>query len=158
MGNNSELKNQFKLLIMIHISLVAGMLLILLVVLVLIQGNRLIVNIELDKIFTILVPVYGLIIMFISRFIFSVIISGYSAGTDFAQKIVKYRLAKIVSWALLESGCIFALVAAMLTANYLYVAVFIFLLGYFVMLRPSKQSLICDLHLSLNEADLIVSK
>ena len=158
MADISEIKNQLKTINIIHISLIAGMLLFLVVVIVAIQNMVRNINEDLDKIFTIVVPVYGLIAMFIARLIFNLIISNYSAGTNLEDKIVKYKSAKIVSWAILESGCILSLVATMLTSNYLYVAVFIFLLGYFYMLRPSRQSLINDLQLNPQEKDLILSK
>ena len=158
MGNNLEIKNQINLLNMIHISLLVGMLLFLIVVIILIRGDQLIENRTLDKVFMILAPLYGLIIMFFSRLIYNVSISKYLDGTDLANKIVHYRSAKIVSWALVESACFFALVATILTSNYLYVAVFIFLFGYFIMLRPSRQSLVSELQLSSNEIDLIINK
>ena len=158
MADISEIKNQLKTINIIHISLIAGMLLFLVVVIVAIQNMVRNINEDLDKIFTIVVPVYGLIAMFIARLIFNLIISNYSAGTNLEDKIVKYKSAKIVSWAILESGCILSLVATMLTSNYLYVAVFIFLLGYLYMLRPSRQSLINDLQLNPQEKDLILSK
>ena len=158
MADISEIKNQLKTINIIHLSLMAGMLLFFVVVMVVIQSNEMNINKDLDKIFTIIVPVYGLIAMFSARLIFNFIISNYSTGTNLEVKIVKYRSTKIVSWAILESGCILSLVATMLTSNYLYIAVFILLLGYFYMLRPSRQSLINDLQLDSKEKDLILSK
>jgi hypothetical protein len=158
MVTNSKIRNQLNAINLIHLSLMAGMLLFLIVVIVLIQGNQLSGNIALDKIFTILVPVYGLLIMFISRMIYNLIISRSLAGTDLTTKIVKYRSAKIVSWALMESGCLFSLIATMLTSNYLYIAVFVFLLGYFFMLKPSRESLVNDMQLNSSEKDAILSK
>ena len=158
MADISEIKNQLKTINVIHFSLMAGMLLFFVIVIVVIQNTVMNLNEELDKIFTIIVPVYGLIAMFIARLLFNFIISNYSTGTNLEDKIVKYRSAKMVSWAILESGCILSLVATMLTSNYLYIAVFIFLLGYFYMLRPSRQSLINDLQLNSQEKDLILSK
>lgn len=158
MGNNLEIKNQINLLNMIHISLLVGMLLFLIIVIILIEGDQLIENRTLDKVFMILVPLYGLIIMFISRLIYNLFISKYLAGTDLANKIVHYRSAKIVSWALVESASFFTLVATILTSNYLYVAVYIFLFGYLIMLRQSRHSLASELQLSPNEVDLIKNK
>jgi uncharacterized membrane protein YfcA len=158
MDDISEIKNQLKTINIIHLSLMAGMVLFFVVVIVFMQSNEMNMNKDLDKIFTIIIPVYGLIAMFIARLIFNLITSNFSTGTNLEDKIVKYRSAKIVSWALLESGCILSLVATMLTSNYLYIVVFIFLLGYFYMLRPSRQSLIKDLQLDSKEKDIIMSK
>jgi hypothetical protein len=71
--------------------------------------------------------------------------------SDTLQKIQHFRKAKIISWALVEFGCIFALVASIITSNYLYAAVFIVLFGYFIMLRPSAESLMRDLRLNSEE-------
>ena len=158
MTDISEIKNQLKIINIIHLSLMAGMLLFFIVVIVVIRSNEMNINKDLDKIFTIIVSVYGLIAMFSARLIFNLIISKYTSGTDLQDKIFKYRSAKIVSWAILESGCILSIIATMLTSNYLYIAVLIFLLGYFYMLRPSRQSLINDLQLNSQEKDLILGK
>jgi len=80
----------------------------------------------------------------------------FDSSTNLHQKISHYRTAKIVSWAMIEGACFFALVATMLTSNYLYVAVYIFLFGYFFLMRPSKESLIRDMHLNSEESDLIL--
>ena len=63
MTDISEIKNQLKTISVIHLSLMGGMLLFFVVVLVVIQSNEMNINKDLDKIFTIIVPVYGLIAM-----------------------------------------------------------------------------------------------
>ena len=83
-------------------------------------------------------------------------ISKNDLGGSLLQKIGYYRTAKIVSWAMIEGGCFLALVATMLTSNYLYVVVFIFLFGYFVLMRPSNESLIRDMRLNSEESDLVL--
>jgi hypothetical protein len=83
-------------------------------------------------------------------------VSGYISMTDLVEKIMRYRSAKILSWAMIEAACLFALVATMLTSNYLYIAVVIFLLGYLFMLKPSKESLIRDLQLNTTESNLVL--
>jgi predicted membrane channel-forming protein YqfA (hemolysin III family) len=111
---------------------------------------------ELDNIFTIVVPVLGLVMMFSSRMIYNQLISRYDTSHNLLKKISYYRMAKIISWAMIESTCLLALLATMLTSNYLYIAVFIFLFGYFFLMKPSKESLIQDMRLSSEESDLIL--
>lgn len=94
--------------------------------------------------------------MFSSRMIYNHLISKYDVISNLPQKISHYRTAKIISWAIIESACLLALVATMLTSNYLYVAVFIFLFGYFFLMKPSKESLIQDMRLNSEESDLIL--
>jgi len=93
--------------------------------------------------------------MFISRTIYSQMSANYKSSNDLSQKIEFYRKAKIVSWALIEAGCLFALVATILTVNYLYVAVFILLFGYFIMMKPSVESFVQEMRLNSKESDLI---
>jgi hypothetical protein len=88
--------------------------------------------------------------------IYNQLISRYDTSSNLLKKISYYRTAKIISWAMIESTCLFALLATMLTSNYLYIAVFIFLFGYFFLMKPSKESLIQDMRLSSEESDLIL--
>jgi hypothetical protein len=152
----AEIKNQMRITNAIYYALVTGLLLFFIVVIVLIQDQDPSSGKAIDNIFTIIVPVFGLMMMFLSRMIYNQMLSKIDAGNSLIRKISGYRTAKIVAWAMLESACFFALVASMLTSNYLYVAVSIFLFGFFFLMKPSKESLICDMHLNSDESDLIL--
>lgn len=154
--DNSEIKNQLKITNIIFLSLTLGMLSFFLIIIVLIQNKENSNADELDKIFTFIVPLIGLIMMFISRVIYNQMISKFPSGGNILQKIGNYRTAKIVAWAMIEGACFLAIIATMLTSNYLYVAVFIFLFGYFFLIKPSKESLIRDMRLNSDESDLIL--
>jgi uncharacterized membrane protein len=152
---NAEIKNQLRATNTIFFALIIGMLLFFAVVMVFIQDRVQWTDDNLNMILTFLVPLFGLIMMFISRMIYNQMISRIEANNSLIQKLMSYRTAKIVSWAVLESACLLALVATMLTSNYLYVAVFVFLFGYFILMRPSKESFIRDMRLNSDESDLI---
>ena len=152
---NAEIKNQLRATNTIFFALIIGMLLFFAVVMVFIQDRVQWTDDNLNMILTFLVPVFGLIMMFISRMIYNQMISKIDASHSLIQKLSGYRTAKIVSWAVIEGACFLALVATMLTSNYLYVTVFVFLLGYFILIRPSKESLIRDMNLNSDESDLI---
>ena len=151
----AEIKNQIRITKSIYYSLAAGLLLFFIVI-VLIQDKDPSAGKDINNIFTLIVPVFGLIIMFSSRMIYNRLISKLDASKSLIQKISGYRTAKIVAWAMIESACIFALVATRLTSNYLYVAVYIFLFGYFLLLRSSTESLIRDMRLNSEESDLLL--
>jgi len=155
-ADNPTIKNQLKVNKTIFSSLAVGLISFFIVVLVLIQNKEPSIGEELDNIFTIVVPVIGLVIMFSSRMIYNQLISRYDTSSNLLKKISYYRTAKIISWAMIESTCLLALLATMLTSNYLYIAVFIFLFGYFFLMKPSKESLIQDMRLSSEESDLIL--
>ncbi|HEY6625818.1 MAG TPA: hypothetical protein VIZ21_02585, partial [Ignavibacteriaceae bacterium] len=125
----------------IYYALVTGLLLFFVVVIVLIQDKYTSTGKGGDNIFTIIIPVFGLMMMFLSRMIYNQMLSKIDEGSSLIQKISGYRTTKIVAWAMLESACFLALVATLLTSNYLYVAVFIFLFGFFFLMKPSKEAL-----------------
>jgi len=152
----AEIKNQMRITNTIYYSLVTGLLIFFIVLMVLIQGKHSSTAKEVDTIFTIIVPVFGLMMMFISRMIYNQMLAKFDVNVALQQKITNYRTAKIISWAMIEGACFFALVATMLTSNYLYVAVFVFLFGYFFLMKPSKESLIRDMSLNSEESDLIL--
>ena len=156
MSNNPDIKNHLRVTNTIYYSLITGLLLFFIVIMVFIQDNDPTAGKELDNIFTFVVPIFGLMMMFISRMIYNQMILKFDSSANLLQKISHYRTAKIVSWAMIEGACFFAVVATMLTSNYLYVAVYIFLFGYFFLTRPSKESLIRDMRLNSEESDLIL--
>jgi len=154
--NPSEIKNQLKVTNTIYFALLGGLIIFFILVVILIQNKNREVNTDLDRVFTFVIPVFGLVMMFISRFSYNQMISKYDSNKDLLQKTTYYRIAKIISWAMIEGACFFALVATILTSNYLYVAVFVFLIGYFILRRPSVESLIKDMQLSSDESNLIL--
>ena len=152
----AEIKNQIRITNTIYYSLVTGLLLFFIIVIVLIQDKDPSAGKDIDNIFTMVVPVFGLMMMFISRMIYNQMISKLDASSSLIHKLSRYRTAKIVAWAMIESACLLALVATMLTSNYLYVAVFIFLFGYFFLMKPSKESLVRDMRLNSAESEIIL--
>ena len=153
---NPEIKNQIRVTNTIYFSLIFGLIIFFVVVMILLQIRNPKTESKLDSIFTFIVPLIGLLMMLISRKVYNQMISKNDLGGSLLQKIGYYRTAKIVSWAMIEGGCFLALVATMLTSNYLYVVVFIFLFGYFVLMRPSNESLIKDMRLNSEESDLVL--
>ncbi len=155
---NSPIKIQLKVINIIFFALLSSMILFLAVVLIIIQDKRFSEGSELDKVFTFFVPVFGLLMMFLSRTIYNRMISKVDRSSNLFQKINHFRTSKIVSWALVEGACLLALVATMLTSNYLYIVVFVFLFGYLIMIKPSKESLVRDMRLNSEESDLILKR
>lgn len=154
-SESHQIKNQFSSIKIIYYVLVTGLITFFAFTLFFIQDRIADQSSNLDSIFTIVVPLFGLMMMFISRKVYSQLFANYKSSNDLSQKIEFYRKAKIVSWALVEGGCFFALVATILTVNYLYVAVFILLFGYFIMMRPSVESFVQEMRLNSKESALI---
>jgi hypothetical protein len=155
MADEQSIKNQLKITNVIYITLAIGLILFFMIVMYLMENQSITTVQKLDSFFTIVIPLFGLLMMYLSRFLFNKMIAKLSVDADLSQKIVQYRTAKIISWALIEGASFLALVAALLTLNYLYIAVLIFLFGYFLLSRPSKESFIKDLHLTSEQSDKI---
>jgi hypothetical protein len=152
----SEIKNQKRITKAIYLSLILGQILFFIIVMFLIQNNKTEGSKNIDTIFTFLIPMFGLLMMFTSRLIYSQMIPKFDSSSSLLQKLTHYRTVKIISWAMIEGACILSLVATILTSNYLYVVVFILLFGYFFLMRPSTESLIRDMRLNSEESDLIL--
>jgi len=96
--------------------------------------------------------------MTFSRFLFNKNISGVDENMDMMTKITKYRTSKIIQWAQVESASMLSLVALMLTGNHLYSAVFIFLIGYFFLVKPSKENFVSEMKLNSAAANELLNK
>ncbi|HSL90914.1 MAG TPA: hypothetical protein VK870_16550 [Ignavibacteriaceae bacterium] len=141
-------ENNFRVTYLIFFALAAGQLLILVMFLFLINGVEIQDDNPIDNIFTFIVPLVGLTTMFASKILYTQNILKIQQTDTITEKLMKYRSFKIISWAILEGAALFSLVAFFLTANYLYVAVFIFVYGFFLFIRPSKEGFVMDMQIS----------
>lgn len=150
--NSDNLKAQFKVTISIFFGLLVGQLLFFAVAFWFSGTEEFTANKELDEIFQIVVPLFGLAMMILSRFVYNKKISGMDEMGNAITKIAKYRTFKIIQWAIVESATMLSLIALMFTGNHLYSAVFIFLIGYFFLVKPSKENFVSEM--KLNSADV----
>lgn len=68
------------------------------------------------------------------------------------DKVIQYKSASIVQWALLEGAGIFCIICYILTGNWSFLGLAIMLLAIFGGLNPFKQKVM--LQLRLNDADV----
>ena len=149
--NNDNLKEQFKVAFILYYALLTGQLLFFAVAFWFSGSENFRANKELDEIFQIVVPIFGFAMMIFSRFLYNKNISAVDEKEDAIIKVGKYRTFKIIQWAQVEGASMLSLVALMLTGNHLYSAVFIFLIGYFFLVKPSKENFVSEM--KLNSAD-----
>ena len=71
------------------------------------------------------------------------------------HKDKSYRTLKLISWAMIESACLFTLVALFLTTNNIFAIIFVALLIIFFLQRPSKESFIVDFRLNDEEREIV---
>ena len=156
--NNDNLKEQFKATFIIYYALLTGQLLFFAVAFWFSQTENFTANKKLDEIFQIIVPVFGLAIMIFSRFLYNKNISGVDENADAITKLNKYKYFKIIQWAMIESATFLSLIALMFTGNHLYSAVFIFLIGYFILVKPSKENFASEMKLKSSDANQLLNK
>lgn len=150
--NSDNLKLQIKVTFSIYFALLVGQLLFFAVAFWFSGTEEFTTNKELDEIFQITVPLFGLMMMTLSRVVYNKKISGIEGKGNAVAKIGKYRTFKIIQWAMVESATMFSVVALMLTGNHLYSAVFIFLIGYFFLVKPSKENFISEMKIDSADA------
>ena len=158
MADDPDIKNQLRITNTIYYSMIAGLMFFFIVAIIFIQDKEAQTGSELDTILTVLVPVYGFFMMLISKMIYSKMLARQNPDSQLLQKVMHYRTAKIISWAIIESGCIISILAVMITSNYFYVVVFIFLFGYFILIKPSGESLVRDLQLKSDESESLLRR
>jgi hypothetical protein len=152
------IENQLKVVRIIFFAILTSMLVFFAIVIIIIKNNKFSKNIELEKIFIYFIPVFGLVAMFLSRAIYKQMVTKVNGKFGLVQKIALYRTSKIISWAIVEGACLFSLLAAMLTSEYIYLMVFVFLFGYMFLIKPSKESFVRDMRLNSEETDLILKR
>lgn len=147
MNVDDNLKIGFKLNNILFSALAIGQIFIFLIFVFMVEIGNKEPDKELDNILLFIVPFFGFIMMFLTRFVYIQNLLRVSSDDSVENKLSKYRLYKIISWAMLESAGLLCLIAFFLTANYLYVAVFIFIFGFFLFSRPSKESFVTDMQI-----------
>jgi hypothetical protein len=67
------------------------------------------------------------------------------------EKMVLYRAACILQWAMIEGPCLFVIISFLLTGNYAFLALAVVLMLLFTMMAPSKLKIAFQLQLSEQE-------
>ena len=155
--DDNNISEQFRLTRIIYGVLIFGLITFFAIALFIVENKKIEPIRSINEIFKFLIPIAGFAVMFLVRGIYNKNISSVNFSDDLLVKIAKYRTFKIIQWAQIESGAFLSLVGFILTGNYLYAIVFLFLLGYFILIKPSKEQFISDLKIS-SEQDKIFSK
>jgi hypothetical protein len=97
-----------------------------------------------------LVPLFMFTSIFASRFLYRSLISKARLA-DFSSKIKQYRIAVIAVLAILEGANLMAIIALMLTGEYLYAAASVIMFLLFILNAPSEERFRMDLELTNEE-------
>ena len=154
--DDNNISEQFRVTGIIYGALIFGLIIFFAIALFIVENKKFEPVQSIDEIFKFLIPIAGIVVMFLARSIYNKNISSINYNDDLLSKINKYRTFKIIQWALVESVAFLSNVGFILTGNYLYAIVFLFMLGYFILIKPSKEQFINDLKIS-GEQDKIFS-
>jgi hypothetical protein len=146
--NANSVKEQLKVTRLIYVTLGSGQIILFVIVLILIENTIVGPNRDLDELFRFLIPAVGFVAMVMSHRIYIYKISNLKMDIDLIAKSVKYRNYKIAQWAMTEFASLISLAGFLITGNYLYVIVFLFLIGFFILNRPSELQFKIDFRVS----------
>jgi hypothetical protein len=82
----------------------------------------------------------------------------FSFQSSLREKLIDYQRVMIVVYALLEGSAVFATIAFYLTANYLFVFVYLLILFGFSLGRPTLDRISRELKLSSEDKNLLVNR
>ena len=141
-------KEYFKLLSILHTSLLSAQLLFAFVSFYLNMNKVIDDSIQsLNAIFQFIVPVFIIGAIMGSSILFKTQMKTAKTKVTLAEKLNDYRSAFLVRCAMLEAPAMFAIVCYFLTANLLFLGFASLIIIYFVMTRPSPENTINDLEL-----------
>jgi len=151
-------KVYFKALTIIHLALTLSLVFVGLIGSFLIFSGKMSNNMtDLNEVLLYIIPVFSLGGLFVSNWIYKNKLSELKEKKDLIVKMANYRDILIVRYALMEGPTFFAFVAIMLTGNLVYLAYLILMILFMIYWRPTKNSVIADLELNLNESTIVLN-
>jgi uncharacterized membrane protein len=145
-------REYFRTMMIIFIALVTGQVMFGLVALFLQQIGELSPELQ-DMKMLFLIMVCGFVAggYLGSRFLFRNSMKTAKEKTSLAEMMAHYRSALIVRYALLEGPSMFAVIAFLITGDYIFLGVAGFIIVIFITMPPTKSNAIRDLELNPDE-------
>lgn len=144
-----EVKNYFKSLKVLHLSLVIG--LSIFFVIAIVQGNGFNTDLSANRALLYLVPAIALTGYFGSQFIFKKILSGVQMSDSLETKLKKFQSASHIKYVVIEAPAFFALFVYYTTGNALPLIIAGCLLAYLFVQKPSKEKVLQSLPFNAEE-------
>ena len=144
-----EIKNYFKSLNVLHLSLVIG--LSIFFVIAIVQGNGFNTDLSANRALLYLVPAIALTGYFGSQFIFKKILSGVQMSDSLETKLKKFQSASHIKYVVIEAPSFFALFVYYTTGNALPLIIAGCLLAYLFVQKPSKEKVLQSLPFNAEE-------
>lgn len=147
--------NFLKTITLIYYALLAGQIMFLAVAYLLNSNQISSKKHEMYDIFIIIVPILIGSGLFLSNFIFKMLIGKIEQNTSIENKLMTYRSALIIKYALMEGPSLFAIVAFLISGNAIFLAFSAVMILAFILQRPNRDKIVQNLNLNGKEADTL---
>lgn len=155
--DDNNISEQFRVTGIIYGALIFGLITFFAIALFIVENKKIEPIQSINEIFKFLIPIAGFAVMFLARSTYNKNISSVNYNDDLLSKITKYRTIKITQWALVESVGFLSNVGFFITGNYLHAIVFLFMLGFFILIRPSKEQFFNDFKISNDQKKVFLN-
>jgi hypothetical protein len=148
----------FGLLRIVHLAVVAGITIFCVLAVILVENRMIpVVDESVDRILQLIVVVVGIAAVFLGFKLFqNRILNIRQSGSPAGERIRNYRTACFTWWIMLEVPAMFAVIGFLLTANYAFFAVALFLWLILLLFTPRKDNIV--MLLNLNGAEVEAEK
>ena len=149
---NSQTTNYtaaFKVLQIIYGAFIFGIITFSVVVLAILKSTTFVV--DLNDMFTMVVPIVALGGMFLNEFLFKKQISNITTSDSLSSKLAKYQSATLIKGACLEGPALLAIVATFLSENLTFLGITALLVLVMYLKFPTKDKFMNEVTLNMNE-------
>ena len=110
---------------------------------------------ELRDILIYLVPLFVIFGLIAGNFLYRSRLQVCRKKSDLIEKMSDYRSALILRYAFLEGPSLFSIIAYLLTGDFLFMGMAIFMIGLFITIPPTRSKAVFDLELSPEDQQFI---
>lgn len=139
-------KTFLKTFSIIHFALVMGVSLFAVVTYMITENQKFSIDYSGDFMFFV-VPLMGIAGIMAGNFFYGNTLKGLAAKDTLKEKLSGFQTASIIKYALLEGPALFGIVAFMNEGNQYFLSISLFLIGWLLMQRPTRDKVERDLML-----------
>ena len=149
MDNNTQQHGIFKTIQIIYGALIAGIAVFTIVVFTMVENPN--YTLDLEDIFTIVVPIAAIGGVFLSNFLYQSFINKISPSDSLSSKLTQYQTATLVKGACLEGPALLAVVATYITNNITFLLISLLLIVIMYLKFPKKEKFKEEVKLTFEE-------
>lgn len=151
-NTNLVIEKFFPTMNVLFFALFMGQILYFFITLFLINSGSTAIIAGLDTLLMFITPVVVLSFVLAAKFIYSKRVAVFDRTLTLENKLISYRTNNIIKLALIEGANIFSITILFITANYFFAALFIIIISFFFLNKPTKDKFIMDYEISSEDA------